>query len=87
VRHGFGERPDLPRLLASPSGRLGDWRYDAARTTCFLPRDEAFKGRSNRGMMRWRKALFGQMSFHSAPSAEYYGLRAEDGVELGAGGL
>jgi KUP system potassium uptake protein len=83
ARHGFVERPDLPRLLASLSGRLGDWRYDAARTTYFLPRDEAFKGRSSRGMMRWRKALFGQMSFHSAPSAEYYGLRAEDVVELG----
>ncbi|MBB5414241.1 K+ transporter [Paraburkholderia sp. JPY171] len=34
-------------------------------------------------MMRWREALFGQMAFHSTPSAEYYGLRAEDVVELG----
>jgi KUP system potassium uptake protein len=34
-------------------------------------------------MPRWRERLFGEMAFHSATSAEYYGLRSEDVVELG----
>jgi KUP system potassium uptake protein len=83
ARHGFVERPDLRRVLKSLNGRLGDWTYDPARTTFFLPRDEVLKGCSHGAMMQWREALFGQMSFHSASSAEYYGLRPEDVVELG----
>ncbi|MBP0588542.1 KUP/HAK/KT family potassium transporter [Paraburkholderia sp. LEh10] len=83
ARHGFVERMNLPRLLESLSARLGDWTYDPAHTTFFLPRDEVIKGCSHGEMTRWREALFGQMSFHSASSAEYYGLRPEDVVELG----
>jgi KUP system potassium uptake protein len=49
----------------------------------FLPRNELVKRGSHGMMQRWREALFGFMSFHSASSAEYYGLRAEDVVELG----
>ncbi|KXU85275.1 potassium transporter kup [Caballeronia megalochromosomata] len=82
-RHGFVERPNLPRLLASLDGQLGDWRFDAQHTTFFLPRDEATPGCSHGRMSRWRERLFGEMSFHSASSAEYYGLRSEDVVELG----
>lgn len=83
ARHGFVERPNLPRLLESLAGRFDGWRYDPGRTTFFLPRDEVIKGGSHGSMMRWREALFGQMSFHSTPSADYYGLRGEDVVELG----
>jgi KUP system potassium uptake protein len=82
-RHGFVERPNLPRLLASLDGQLGDWRFDPKHTTYFLPRDEAAPGCSHGQMPRWRERLFGGMSFHSASSAEYYGLRSEDVVELG----
>ncbi|NUY34419.1 potassium transporter kup [Paraburkholderia sp. JPY303] len=83
AHHGFVERPNLPRLLESLAGRFDGWHYDPTHTTFFLPRDEVIKGRSRGSMMRWREALFGQMAFHSTPSAEYYGLRAEDVVELG----
>jgi KUP system potassium uptake protein len=83
ARHGFVERPNLPRLLESLPGRFDCWQYDPRHTTFFLPRDEIVKGGSHGKMMRWREALFGLMLFHSAPSAEYYGLRAEDVVELG----
>nr|WP_233849572.1 KUP/HAK/KT family potassium transporter [Paraburkholderia sp. HD33-4] len=83
AHHGFVERMNLPALLESLSGRLGNWNYDPAHTTFFLPRDEVVKGCSHGALMRWREALFGQMSFHSATSAEYYGLRPEDVVELG----
>jgi KUP system potassium uptake protein len=82
-RHGFVERPNLPRLLASLDGQLGQWRFDPKHTTFFLPRDEAMPGCSHGQMARWRERLFGGMSFHSASSAEYYGLRSEDVVELG----
>lgn len=82
-RHGFTERPNLPRLLASLEGQLGDWRFDPKHTTYFLPRDEAIPGCSHGQMSRWRERLFGAMSAHSASSAEYYGLRSEDVVELG----
>ncbi|SAK65913.1 potassium uptake protein [Caballeronia temeraria] len=82
-RHGFVERPNLPRLLASLDGQLGSWRFDPKHTTFFLPRDEAMPGCSHGQMARWRERLFGAMSFHSASSAEYYGLRSEDFVELG----
>ncbi|SAK55888.1 potassium uptake protein [Caballeronia hypogeia] len=82
-RHGFVERPNLPRLLASLDGQLGDWRFDPKHTTFFLPRDEAMPGCSHGQMTRWRERLFGEMSFHSASSAEYFGLRSEDVVELG----
>ncbi|MEM5365343.1 hypothetical protein V4C53_04780 [Paraburkholderia azotifigens] len=74
---------NLPKLLESLSGELGAWRYDPARTTFFLPRDEVVEGCAKGEMMRWRERLFAQMSFHSASSAEYYGLRPEDVVELG----
>ncbi|RDU98793.1 potassium transporter Kup [Trinickia dinghuensis] len=83
AHHGFVERPNLPRLLESLAGRFDGWRYDPRRTTFFLPRDEMINERSHGRMMHWREALFGQMSFHSTPSAEYYGLRAQDVVELG----
>ncbi|MGF6478207.1 potassium transporter Kup [Paraburkholderia sp. JPY419] len=83
AHHGFVERPNLPRLLESLAGRFDGWHYDPRHTTFFLPRDEVIKGRSHGSMTRWREALFGQMAFHSTPSAEYYGLRAEDVVELG----
>ncbi|CAB3755471.1 potassium transporter Kup [Paraburkholderia solisilvae] len=82
-RHGFVERPNLPRLLASLEGQLGDWRFDARHTTFFLPRDEVTPGCSHGQMSHWREKLFGAMSFHSASSAEYYGLDGEDVVELG----
>ncbi|MDR5758511.1 KUP/HAK/KT family potassium transporter [Caballeronia sp. LZ035] len=82
-RHGFTERPNLPRLLASLEGQLGDWRFDPKHTTFFLPRDEAVPGCSHGQMARWRERLFGAMSAHSASSAEYYGLKSEDVVELG----
>jgi KUP system potassium uptake protein len=82
-RHGFVERPNLPRLLRSLEGQLGDWRFDPKHTSFFLPRDEAAPGCSHGRMPRWREWLFGQMSFHSASSAEYFGLASEDVVELG----
>ncbi|SFU26307.1 KUP system potassium uptake protein [Paraburkholderia aspalathi] len=83
TRHGFVERPNLPRLLESLNGRLGDWRFDAKHTTFFLPRDEIIRNATHDAPRGWREALFAQMSFHSTSSAEYYGLRAEDVVELG----
>jgi KUP system potassium uptake protein len=82
-RHGFTERPNLPRLLASLDGQLGDWRFDSKHTTYFLPRDEMTPGCSHGQMSRPREWLFGEMAFHSASSAEYYGLASEDVVELG----
>jgi KUP system potassium uptake protein len=82
-RHGFVERPNLPKLLASLEGQLGDWRFDPKHTTFFLPRDEVTPGCSHGQMSRWREWLFGEMAFHSASSAEYYGLKSEDVVELG----
>jgi KUP system potassium uptake protein len=83
ARHGFVERPNLPALLASLDGRLDDWRYEPKHTTFFLPREEVVKGHPGDAMQGWRKSLFAAMSFHSASSAEYYGLDGEDVVELG----
>ncbi|WP_259295089.1 potassium transporter Kup [Paraburkholderia sp. DHOC27] len=83
ARHGFVERPNLPDLLKSLEGRLGDWRYEPKQTTFFLPREEVVKGHHGDAMLDWRKSLFAMMSFHSASSAEYYGLDGEDVVELG----
>lgn len=83
AHHGFVERPNLPHLLESLGGRLGDWRFDPAQTTFFLPRDEELHPQANRHISSWRQRLFAFMSFHSASSAEYYGLRAEHVVELG----
>ncbi|VXB12708.1 putative potassium transport system protein kup 2 [Burkholderia sp. 8Y] len=82
-RHGFTERPNLPRLLESLNGQLGDWRFDHKHTTYFLPRDEAMPGCSHGQISRWRERLYGAMSLHSASSADYFGLRSEDVVELG----
>ncbi|KNH08965.1 Kup system potassium uptake protein [Candidatus Burkholderia brachyanthoides] len=82
-RYGFTERPNLPRLLASLEGQLGDWRFDPKHTNYFLPRDEMTPGCSHGQMSRGREWLFGEMAFHSASSAEYYGLASEDMVELG----
>lgn len=83
ARHGFVERPNLPRLLAQLSGKLGDWRFDPAQTTFFLPRDEELHPHASRDISGWRERLFAFMSFHSASSAEYYGLQAGHVVELG----
>ena len=40
--------------------------------------------KASEAMGRWRQALFSQMSFHSASSAEYYGLKPESVIEMGA---
>ena len=82
-RHGFVERPNLPSLLASLNGRLGSWQFDPKHTTFFLPREEVSSGCSHGRMAKWREKLFGELSFHSASSAEYYGLDGEAVVELG----
>ncbi|WP_442859602.1 KUP/HAK/KT family potassium transporter [Burkholderia sp. 8Y] len=83
LRHGFTERPNLPRLLESLNGQLGDWRFDHKHTTYFLPRDDAMPGCSHGQMSRWRERPYGEMSVHATSSAEYFGLRSEDVVELG----
>jgi KUP system potassium uptake protein len=83
AHHGFVERPNLPNLLATLGTRLGDWRFDPARTTFYLPRDEVLHGHAVRGMSAWRARLFAFMSLHASSSAEYYGLQAEHVVELG----
>jgi KUP system potassium uptake protein len=83
AHHGFVERPNLPNLLATLGTRLADWRFDPARTTFYLPRDEVLHGHAVRGMSAWRARLFAFMSLHASSSAEYYGLQAEHVVELG----
>lgn len=83
AHHGFVERPNLPALLRSLDGQIDGWRFDPRSTTFFLPRDEVPRGGPHGGMPSWRERFFGFMSFHSASSAEYYGLLAEDVVELG----
>lgn len=83
AHHGFVERPNLPHLLESLQGKLGDWRFDPQRTTFYLPRDEVLRSPAARDVSAWRARLFAFMSFHSASSAEYYGLKPEHVVELG----
>ncbi|WP_413188386.1 KUP/HAK/KT family potassium transporter [Paraburkholderia sacchari] len=83
ARHGFVERPNLPRLLAELGGQLGEWRFDPADTTFFLLRDEELRPHARRDISVWRERLFAFMSFHSASSAEYYQLQAGHVVELG----
>ena len=86
AHHGFVERPNLPRLLASLEGRLGPWRFDPAQTTFYLPRDEVLRSHAERDVSRWRTRLFAFMSFHSTSSAEYYGLARACGRAGRAGG-
>lgn len=83
AHHGFVERPNLPHLLESLQGKLGDWQFDPKRTTFYLPRDEVLRSPAARDVSAWRARLFAFMSFHSASSAEYYGLQPEHVVELG----
>lgn len=87
AHHGFTERPNLPDLLGSLGDRIGDrigdWHFDPAQTTFYLPRDEVVRSRAGHGFGGWRQRLFAFMSYHSATSAEYYGLPAERVVELG----
>ncbi|PLZ03998.1 potassium transporter kup [Burkholderia sp. WAC0059] len=83
AHHGFVERPKLPALLASLGETLDGWRFDPSRTTFYLPRDEVIRAHDVHGLLAWRARLFAFMSFHSASSAEYYGLASEHVVELG----
>ncbi|MCX5541352.1 KUP/HAK/KT family potassium transporter [Paraburkholderia sp. CNPSo 3076] len=83
AHHGFVERPNLPRLLASLQGRLGDWRFDPQQTTFYLPRDEVLREQAQQDVSRWRARLFAFMSYHCTSSAEYYGLAPAHVVELG----
>ncbi|QGZ64893.1 potassium transporter Kup [Paraburkholderia acidisoli] len=83
AHHGFVERPNLPNLLESLQGRLGPWRFEPKLTTFYLPRDEVLRSPAAHDVSAWRARLFAFMSFHSASSAEYYGLQPEHVVELG----
>jgi KUP system potassium uptake protein len=83
AHHGFTEHPNLPELLTSLAGRLGGWQFEPEATTFYLPRDEVVHSHAEHRFSGWRQRLFAFMSYHSATSAEYYGLPAARVVELG----
>ncbi|WP_409258836.1 KUP/HAK/KT family potassium transporter [Paraburkholderia bannensis] len=62
---------------------LGHWRFDPARTTFYLPRDEVLHGHAVHGISAW---LFAFMSLHASSSAHCYGLQSGHVVELGVQG-
>ena len=83
VHHGFKERPDMPRLLQSLEGRLGDWRYRVEDMVYFLPRDTLDPRQLHGRVAAWRVRLYSLLSAHVEDAAEYYRLPPQRVVEVG----
>jgi KUP system potassium uptake protein len=81
VRFGFMEEPDLPNLL----DKLGPQPLSFPRmaTSYFLGREMVIPTKRP-GMAVWREHLFAWMNRNSASASTFFGLPANQVIELGA---
>jgi KUP system potassium uptake protein len=81
LHYGFMEDPSIPEAL----GRLRVKGLDLTpgRTTYFLGRETLIPGK-DKGMMHWRKHLFGVMARNARPATAFFSLPPNRVVELGA---
>jgi KUP system potassium uptake protein len=81
VRYGFMEEPDVPEALARVA--VPGLDLSPGRTSYFLGRETLIPS-NERGMARWREALFALMSRNARPATAFFGLPPNRVVELGA---
>lgn len=80
-RYGFMETPNVPEIMKRAAAQgLATYR---GRTSYFLGRETFIPtGRSN--MPRWRRVLFAFLAKNARSPTEYFGIPANEVVELGA---
>jgi KUP system potassium uptake protein len=80
-RYGFMETPNVPEVMKRAAAQgLATYR---GRTSYFLGRETFIPtGRSN--MPRWRRVLFAFLAKNARSPTEYFGIPANEVVELGA---
>jgi KUP system potassium uptake protein len=80
-RYGFMETPNVPEVMRRAAAQgLATYR---GRTSYFLGRETFIPtGRSN--MPRWRRVLFAFLAKNARSPTEYFGIPANEVVELGA---
>lgn len=79
LHYGFMEEPDIVEALAGHGDDLG---LDLASVTYVLGR-ESLRVTDRPGMAKWREHLFAFMSRNATPAANYFGLPADQTVEIG----
>ncbi|MEB2284613.1 MAG: potassium transporter Kup [Polyangiaceae bacterium UTPRO1] len=81
ARYGFMETPNVPEVMKLAAGQgLAIYR---GRTSYFLGRETFIPtGRSH--MPRWRRALFAFLARNARSPTEFFGIPANEVVELGA---
>ena len=79
VRFGFREEPDVPQALQTRGGDV--LSLEPMLTTYFVARSMIVDGPGE--LSPWRAGLFGWMTRQSESAATYYGLPANQVVELG----
>ncbi len=80
ARYGFAQSPKVTHILAA-CGELG-LRTTPSETSYFLGREKLSSNR-DRGMPRWRKALFVVLSRNARPATDFFDIPANRVVELG----
>jgi KUP system potassium uptake protein len=80
LHYGFMEQPDVPRDLDDHAGSEVPFNLDGL--SYFLGR-ESIRVTPRPGLARWREHLFAFMSRNSGSAAAYFGLPAEQTLELG----
>jgi KUP system potassium uptake protein len=80
-RYGFMETPNVPEVMKRAASQgLATYR---GRTSYFLGRETFIPtGRSN--LRRWRRVLFAFLAKNARSPTEYFGIPANEVVELGA---
>jgi KUP system potassium uptake protein len=81
ARYGFTENPNVPEVMKRAAAQgLATYR---GRTSYFLGR-ETFIPTGRSKMPRWRRVLFAFLAKNARSPTEYFGIPANEVVELGA---
>ncbi|RME70077.1 MAG: hypothetical protein D6776_12175 [Planctomycetota bacterium] len=82
MHFGFREEPDVPRLLERLRSAHPELGIDVEQASYFLGREHLIPS-ADRGMPRWRDALFAFLSRNASEATAYFHIPPDRVVELG----
>jgi KUP system potassium uptake protein len=81
ARHGFMERPDIPKFLQQAREQGCSLAFDDV--TYYVGHETIVRREDGKGLAKWEEALFAAMERNAVHVSDYFRLPSEDVVELG----
>ncbi|MGH6823135.1 MAG: potassium transporter Kup [Methylocella sp.] len=81
ARHGFMERPDIPKLLRQAREQGCALAFDDV--TYYVGHETIVRREDGKGLAKWEEALFAAMERNAVHVTDFFRLPSEDVVELG----